>query len=172
MDGQITPEEEKRYAELQHLALDFARHGETTQLEPMLRAGLPVNLADPRGNTLLMLATYNGHLETARLLLQHGARVDQSNDRGQTPLGGVAFKGYPEIARLLLKAGAAIDADNGGGMTPLMFATLFGRTEVANILQEAGASMGRRKKLGVLARLVMRVSAPIQHWRKRKNAQS
>ena len=58
----------------------------------MLNAGLPVNLADAKGQTLLMLASYNGNLETTRMLLKHGADVDRRNDRGQTPLGGVAFR--------------------------------------------------------------------------------
>lgn len=49
-----------------------------------------------------MLATYNGQLETSRMLLENGAEVDRRNDRGQTPLGGVAFKGYTEVAQLLL----------------------------------------------------------------------
>ena len=66
----------------------------------MLRHGLPVNLADNKGNSLLMLASYNDHLETARMLLVHGAGVDRRNDRGQTPLGGVAFKGYEEMVTL------------------------------------------------------------------------
>ena len=128
----ITEGEEKRYAELQQMALGFARHGETESLATMLRHGLPVNLADAKGNTLLMLASYNGNLETTRMFLKHGADVDRRNDRGQTPLGGVAFKGYEEIVALLLKHGADVDADNGGGMTPIMFAAMFGRTKVVS----------------------------------------
>src|SRR5580658_7464969 len=89
MQTVVTAAEEKRYAELQALALDYARAGETESLAAMLRHGLPVNLADARGNSLLMLASYNGNLETTRMLLDHGAEVDVRNDRGQTPLGGV-----------------------------------------------------------------------------------
>src|ERR1700677_1238018 len=101
MQTVVTEAEEKRYAELQAVALDYARCGETEPLAQMLRHGLPVNLADTKGNTLLMLASYNGNLETARLLLEQGAEADRRNDRGQTPLGGVAFKGCAEIAALL-----------------------------------------------------------------------
>lgn len=146
MNAEITVEEEQRYGELQAMALDFARQGDTAALAPMLEAGIPVNLADHKQNTLLMLAAYHGHVETVRLLLDHGARVDQRNDRNQTPLGGVAFKGDVEIAQLLIEAGADIDADNGNGMTPLMFARMFGRNEVAKVLEQAGANRQARSR--------------------------
>ena len=150
--------EEARYAELQQTALDFARTGETEPLSEMLRHGLPVNLADAKGNSLLMLACYHGHADTARMLLARGADADRRNDRGQTPLGGVAFKGCEEIVALLLGHGADIDADNGNGMTPLMFAAMFGRTRVVEQLQAHGASMQRRNRLGLSAKTIVRIS--------------
>ena len=103
-----TEDEERRYGELQLMALDHARHGETEQLAEMLRHGLPVNLADAKGQTLLMLASYHGRLETSRMLLEHGAGVDRRNYRGQTPLGGAAFKGYEEMVTLLLAHGGGV----------------------------------------------------------------
>ncbi len=36
-----------------------------------------------------MLASYNGNLETARMLLAHGADVDRRNDRGGPVSRGV-----------------------------------------------------------------------------------
>ena len=147
----VTEAEERRYAELQGQALDLARAGETAVLESMVRAGMPVNLEDHQGNTLLMLACYHDRLETARMLLTRGAEADRRNRRGQTPLGGVAFKGFPGIARLLLEHGAAVDADNGNGMTPLMFAEMFGRTEVAGVLRHAGANARTRNRYGLTA---------------------
>ncbi|MGA2053341.1 MAG: ankyrin repeat domain-containing protein [Opitutales bacterium] len=125
----------------------------------MLRAGLPANLSDARGNSLLMLACYHGELATARMLLEHGAEVDRRNNRHQTPLGGAAFKGYGPIVALLLEHGADIDADNGVGMTPLMFASVFGRTQVVAQLQAHGASLARRNRLGLSARSLARLAS-------------
>ena len=105
-----------------------------------------------------MLASYNGNLETAQMLLEHGVHVDRRNDRGQTPLGGVAFKGYEEIVALLLAHGADVDADNGGGMTPLMFAAIFGRTRVVEQLKMHGASLQRRNRLGLSASFMVGLS--------------
>lgn len=154
-DSAPTPAEEQRYAELQLMALDFARRGDTGNLGAMLRAGLPANLADHKGNTLLMLAAYHGQLETAQLLLHHGAAVDRPNDRGQTPLGGVAFKGDLRLATLLLDHGADLEADNGLGMTPVMFAAMFGRTETVELLRRRGASLRHRARFGLSARLLV-----------------
>ena len=164
MNPLTTAAEEQRYAELQWLALDYARTGETESLAGMLGHGLPVNLADVRENSLLMLACYHQHLETARLLLACGADVDRRNRRGQTPLGGAAFKGYDDIVTLLLDCGADIDADNGLGMTPLMFAAMFGRTRVLARLQAHGASLQRRNRLGLSAHFMVRLARLAARW--------
>ncbi len=151
----LSAEEEKRYAELQAMALDAARHGELDLLEPMLEAGMPVNLCDEKGNTLLMLAAYHGHPQTVWALLRRDAEVDARNDRKQTPLAGVAFKGHLDVAKLLLDAGADPVADQGGGRTPVMFAAMFGHLEMVKLLESSAVKQGWRKSsLGWLARLM------------------
>ncbi len=140
----ISDDELQRYEALQRQALDCARAGETEVLRAMLAAGMPINLRDAKGNTLLMLACYHQHLEAAELLLARGADPDLRNDRGQTPLGGAAFKGYNDIVTLLLRHGAEINADQGGGKTPLFFATLFGRLATRRLLRQSGAVHWRR----------------------------
>ncbi|MCB2181896.1 MAG: ankyrin repeat domain-containing protein [Desulfobulbaceae bacterium] len=152
----LTSEEEKRYAELQLMALDMARCGDTAELEKMVMAGLPINLCDGKGNSLLMLAAYNGRHETASMLLRYGAEVDRRNDHHQTPLGGVAFKGNLEMVRMLLHAGADINADNGGGRTPLMFAAMFGHRQIVEYLLERGADSDSQTVLGISAQSLAR----------------
>jgi len=167
---ELSPEEEQRCVHLQLIALDFARQGETSILAEMLDAGLPVNLSDAKGQSLLMLASYHGHEETTRLLLERGADPDRRNDRGQNPLGGVAFKGYDSIAALLLEYGADIDGDNGAGMTPIMFASMFGRTSVVELLREHGASMKRRNRLGVRASWMVGLTGLSARLLRRRNS--
>lgn len=145
----LTKEEEQRYAELQMMGLDSARRGDTSLLESMLQAGLPVNLSDEKGNSLLMLAAYNGNPETVAMLLHYKADTERRNNHGQTALGGVAFKGNLAIAKLLVEAGADVDADNGGGKTPLMFAAMFGHRESVQFLIEAGADQNSQTILGL-----------------------
>lgn len=137
---EITKEEQQRYEKLQIFALDFARTGKTQDLEAMLQAGMPVNLSDHKGNTLLMLASYNGNLETTKMLLAFGAKVDKKNDRGQTPLAGVCFKGYLQIVKVLVQNGANIYENNGMGTTPIMFASMFGNHDIVKYLSEQNSS--------------------------------
>lgn len=141
-----TQEELDRYAELLQQAADFARQGETETLASMFDAGLPVNLQDAKGSSLLMLASYNGNADTTRMILERGADAELRNDRGQTPLGGAAFKGYTEIIGILLDHGADVNADNGGGKTPLLFATMFGRFAARKTLSARGGKMWRGKQ--------------------------
>ncbi len=155
-------DEEKRYAELQVMALDFARKGNKQTLKKMINHGLNKNLADEKGNTLLMLASYSGQFECAKMLLELGTDIDKRNDRGQTPLGGVAFKGNLEMVKLLLKFGAKIDADNGGGKTPLLFAAMFGQKEVVAYLIKEGANAKAKTIFGLSISQIAKLTGGIR----------
>lgn len=100
------PAHDPEVLQLAARAFDLARQGETDRLAAYVDAGVPVDLATDRGDTLLMLAAYHGHPDTVRALLHRGATPDRTNDRGQTPLAGAAFKGDLETVETLLDAGA------------------------------------------------------------------
>ncbi|EXJ95950.1 hypothetical protein A1O1_01075 [Capronia coronata CBS 617.96] len=87
-----------------------ARSGEISVFEQALPQGLPANLTNDHGDTLLMLAAYHGHLQLVTLLVGHGADPNRLNDRGQSPLAGVVFKNEAEIVKVLLEAGADPEA--------------------------------------------------------------
>lgn len=86
---------------------DFAREGKTTDLETYVSQGIPPNLTDSRGNTLLMLAAYHGHVDTVSMLLGKGADPNATNDRGQSPLAGAVFKDYEAVVKVLVQEGKA-----------------------------------------------------------------
>lgn len=96
--------------ELAHQLFDMARHGEGERLVAYVGAGAPVDLADPAGNTLLMLAAYHGHAGSVRALADRGADPNRLNDRGQSPLAGAVFKGEEDVVAALLEHGADPDA--------------------------------------------------------------
>ncbi|KAH9809306.1 Ankyrin repeat [Teratosphaeria destructans] len=87
---------------------NYAREGQTPPLLRYLEAGIPVNLTNHKGDTLLMLAAYHGNLETVKMLVEKGADVNVLNERGQSPVAGVVFKGYEEVVRVLVEAGADV----------------------------------------------------------------
>jgi ankyrin repeat protein len=84
----------------------FARTGQTAALSAYIDAGVPADLTNDKGDSLLMLAAYHGHADTVRALVERGADPGKQNDRGQTPLAGAVFKNEPEVVRALLDAGA------------------------------------------------------------------
>ncbi|KAH8899935.1 ankyrin [Thozetella sp. PMI_491] len=71
---------------------DAAREGSLEVFQQALPQGLPSNLTNEKGDTLLMLAAYHGHADIVKLLVQHGADPNRRNDRGQSPLAGAVFK--------------------------------------------------------------------------------
>ncbi len=121
-------------AELSGLAarvFDMARHGDADTLAAYVDAGVPVNLTNDSGDTLLMLAAYHGHPGTVRALVARGADVDRVNDRGQAPLAGAVFKGEDDVVRALVDAGAD---PRGGHPTAVETARMFGRDDLLAVL--------------------------------------
>ncbi|KAJ3847014.1 ankyrin [Lentinula lateritia] len=95
---------------------DAARAGDPDgSLLAAVEAGLPPNLTNHQGNTLLMLCTYSSPQEKtlalSRALLDLGADPNRLNDSGQSIIAGVVFKriasqGRDELVQLLLERGA------------------------------------------------------------------
>ncbi|WP_022873634.1 ankyrin repeat domain-containing protein [Nesterenkonia alba] len=94
--------------QLQFLAslFDYARAGKTEELLELIDRGVPVDLTNDKGDTLLILAVYNDHTDLARGLMERGADIHRVNDRGQTALGCAVFRQNTEATELLLHAGA------------------------------------------------------------------
>jgi uncharacterized protein len=103
----LSPDDEA--VTLAHRLFDLARAGGVSDLTVYLDAGVPVDLTDSKGNTLLMLAAYHEHPELVRALLERGADPNRINDRQQTPLAGAVFKKATEVIASLCAAGADPD---------------------------------------------------------------
>src|SRR5690606_30792142 len=102
-------------------------------------------------DSLLMLASYQGHADTVMLLLDKGADPETANDRGQTPLAGAAFKGNVAMMEILVEGGAQVDGVSGDGKTPLMYAAMFDQVEAVSFLLARGADIERADVNGVTA---------------------
>ncbi|GAA2265491.1 ankyrin repeat domain-containing protein [Streptomyces amakusaensis] len=116
--------------ELATKVFDLARQGETEALVAYVDAGVPADLTNDRGDTLVMLAAYHGHAAAVEALLARGADPDRHNDRGQTPLAGAVFKGEDAVVRALLAGGADPQA---GTPSAADTARMFGKTELLEL---------------------------------------
>ncbi|MFF2412523.1 ankyrin repeat domain-containing protein [Streptomyces sp. NPDC058092] len=123
-----TPDPE--VVELATKVFDLARRGEADTLAAYVDAGVPVNLTNDRGDSLLMLAAYHGHGAAVTALVARGADPDRANDRGQTPLAGAVFKGEGAVIEALLAAGADPAA---GTPSALDTARMFGKADLLEL---------------------------------------
>ncbi|MFE4873992.1 ankyrin repeat domain-containing protein [Streptomyces sp. NPDC056682] len=123
MSEELDPE----VVELASKVFDLARHGDAEALAAYVDAGVPVNLTNDRGDSLLMLAAYHGHADAVSALLARGADADRANDRGQTPLAGAVFKGEDAVIKALLAGGADPSA---GTPSAVDTARMFGKAEL------------------------------------------
>jgi ankyrin repeat protein len=132
----LTPEQLDFLAGL----FDHARNGATGELAAVLDRGVPPNLTNGRGDTLLILAAYHGHEDTVRALLERGADHARVNDNGQTALAAATFKQSAPIVRVLPEAGADPAL---GPRSALDVATFFDLPEMRALLGgQAGGAGG------------------------------
>jgi uncharacterized protein len=110
----------------------LAREGATEQLATYVDAGVDPNLANHKGDSLVMLAAYHGHAATVAALVERGADPNATNDRGQTPLAGAVFKDEPDVIRALMAGGADPTA---GQPTAIATAQMFERADLLALLR-------------------------------------
>jgi len=110
---------------------DLARAGATEELAAFVDAGVPVDLTNTAGDTLLVLAAYYAHGETVAALLERGADHSRVNDKGQTALAAAVFKQSADAVGHLLAAGADPDL---GGQSARATAQFFDLTAMTELL--------------------------------------
>ncbi|XP_068617146.1 ankyrin repeat domain-containing protein 13A [Brachionichthys hirsutus] len=77
-----------------------------------------IEAVDPRGRTPLHLAVSLGHLESARVLLQHAAEVTKENGNSWTVLQEAVSTGDPEMVQLVLQRRDYLKASTALGGVP------------------------------------------------------
>ena len=112
---------------------DAARNNQVADVTSYLNDKGDPNRRDEKGHPLLILAAYNGSLETVDLLLKKGANPNLQDGMG-TALMAASFKGSKPIVQRLLASGAKVDDRNGVGATALMFAAMTGKFDVVRTL--------------------------------------
>lgn len=118
-------------------ALHFAaREGQTEVCKYLLEElKLDVDTKDEDGETPLIHATRQGHIDTVKYMIACGANPDARSELGATALHHAAGTGNMELLRYLLSQGVDVNSPSDAG-TPLIWAAGHGEQEAVKILLE------------------------------------
>ncbi|WP_090596025.1 ankyrin repeat domain-containing protein [Auraticoccus monumenti] len=84
--GPLSEDEAEELVRLAQLCLEMARQGDTEGLATYVDAGVPVDLTDADGSTLIMIAAEFGHAATVAALAERGADVSRLDEHGRALL--------------------------------------------------------------------------------------
>mmetsp|Transcript_24926 Transcript_24926/g.42385 ORF Transcript_24926/g.42385 Transcript_24926/m.42385 type:complete len:270 (-) Transcript_24926:205-1014(-) len=95
-----------------------ARHNRLDEVERLLDKGVPVNVRDQFGNTILTISCQNGNKRVAKAALRQGADINSKNYKGNTPLHFCFTYGYGDtLGQYLISKGADPAIRNMAGLT-------------------------------------------------------
>ena len=138
-------------------ALFAAARGGCREIVEILakRADADPNARANDGRTALWTACYHGHVEAARVLVQHGADPSVPDASGRTPLLAACATGAGTCARFLLSGACdmpwRVDAEvreASAGCSPLFAACVDGDLSTVTSLLCAGAKVDAENKHG------------------------
>jgi uncharacterized protein len=147
--GDTARAEELLATQLELDVFEAAAAGRTGRLRELLdRDPSLANAWAEDGFQPLGLASFFGHFDAARLLVERGAEVNSAsrNDMRVMPLHSAAAtpdaESRYELAKLLLEAGADPNARQQDDFTPLMAAEQHGDERLRDLLLAHGATRG------------------------------
>jgi Ankyrin repeats (3 copies) len=91
--------------------------------------------------TPLHVASWEGHVDAVRVLLDHGAQVNSKDCNEWMPLHFASNMGNLKIVQLLLEHDATLNARTNAGSSPVQVASQMGRLEVVRLLCDHGADV-------------------------------
>jgi len=89
-------------------------------------------------------ASFNGQVDSARILLDNGANANAKGYSDWTPLYFASYYGHLKLTQLLLERGANLNARADGKNTPLYLASEEGHLEIVRFLLDHRADMNVR----------------------------
>ncbi len=117
-----------------------ATTGDVAAARGLLAGGADSNSRDANGYSALNWAALNGHLDIAKLLIDHGADVNaHDNPKRLTPLMNAAGMGHDDIAELLVSRGADVNVLDATGAQALLWARARARSSLMTFLLAHGA---------------------------------
>ena len=122
-----------------------ARANSNATVDALLAAKANVNAKSAVGDTAIMAAALNGHLDLVKKLRTRGAEI---NGAGWTPLIYAATGGHDAIVEYLLAEGANVNAVSPNGTSALMMAVREGKVSTVTLLLAKGADVNQKNQQG------------------------
>lgn len=101
--------------------MDSGARGDLDAVKQAMQAGVPADLTDASGKTVLFVACQRGYTEIAQLLLAHGASATRPGPDGSTPMSAAVASGDADIVRALGDAGASVMTPDSRGVAPVIY---------------------------------------------------
>ena len=128
--------------------------------EMFLKMGINPNGKDPE--TLLMVASGNGHLKVVKLLIEHKADLNRVQVNLGSALQLATINNHSEIVSVLLENGADPYLADITGFTPLLAAAYYGYTEIFSKLFEVDDNLTNRTMDGLTPFLAACISGQVE----------
>ena len=103
---------------------------------------------DNDASSPLHLASREGHVDLAWMLLERGADVSAQTKDGWTALHFASRYGHVDLAQMLLECGADVSAQKKDGWTVLHLASANGHADLVQMFIERGADISARNEDG------------------------
>jgi ankyrin repeat protein len=108
------------------------------RINNMLMDGLDPDYRDSDGVTLLYQASRQGHLNTAKVLIEHGASVNAVSRNYSTPILAATFGNHHNLVKFLIEKGGDATIRDSVGRSPLVYALICGSYNAAICLAKKG----------------------------------
>ena len=100
------------------------------------------------GNSCVLLAAQNGHLETLKWLIENGCSINDRNDDNESCLMLASMEGHLETVKWLIENGSSINERDDNEYSCLLRASMGGHLEIVKWLIENGCSIHDRDIFG------------------------
>ncbi|PCJ56931.1 MAG: hypothetical protein COA79_17485 [Planctomycetota bacterium] len=104
----------------------------------LLENGVPIDLPDDTGSTVLIDSSSVGDLKLAKELIEFKPNINHKNNSGETAFSFACARDEFEMAKFLYEHGAEINTVDNGGGTPLDWAICYASPEFRTWLKSIG----------------------------------
>ncbi len=121
--------------------------GDIDSVRNYIDNGADVNSRDHLKRTILMVASYYGHLEVVKYLIDKGAEIDTTGsfEQTHTALLTASQEGWLEVVKYLISKGANLHIISQHNETALILAVIKNHFEVVKYLVENGSNINAKK---------------------------